>query len=99
MEPPPVATQSAVPEPIPESPLPDETAPEEPPIVTGQPLVSLLDEWPGIAGAMILRGGTRSGQVEDIDVILVGDQLSDPIPVPGSTSSPLWLSADGTISA
>ena len=96
---PPVTTQSAVPEPIPESPLPDETAPEEPPIVTGQPLVSLLDEWPGIAGAMILRGGARSDQLEDVDVILVGDQLSDPIPVPGSTANPLWLSADGTISA
>ena len=102
VEPPPLTTQSAVPEPLPKSPVsdetaPDETAPEEPPIVTGQPLVSLLDEWPGIAGAMILRGGAQSE--DTVAVTIIGDQVSVPISAPAPTSNLLWLSTDGKIVA
>ena len=77
----------------------DETLPEEPPIVAGQALVALLDldEWPGIAGAMILRGG--AGLEDAVDVTIIGDQVSVLSPAPVTTSRLLWLSTDGKIVA
>lgn len=104
--PPPVTTQSTVSEPISEAAVldesvseetaPDETLPEETPAVAGQPLVTLLDEWSGIAGAMILRGG--AGLEDAVDVTIIGDQVSFPSPAPAS-SELLWLSTDGKIVA
>lgn len=110
VEPPPVTTQSAPTESpseapvsdesVPEEPTPEETAPVDPPVVADQTLVTLLDGWPGPTGAIMLRAITRGGQRwEVVDVTIVGDQISDPIPTPPSLSDLLWLSTDGTIIA
>ena len=49
-------------------------------IDTGVPLVSLLDEWPDIAGALILRGvgliQTTEETAEVIDLTIVGSQIN-----------------------
>ena len=56
VEAPPAAIQSAVPEP-----RSDDSVPSDPSVAAEEPLVSLLDEWPGIAGALILRGLPLTG--------------------------------------
>ena len=95
VEDPPATTPSFLPEPP-----SDEIVPDEPPFVTEEPLVSLLDEWPGVTGAMMLRGVPLTGQPEAaVNVTVVGNQLSDFPSAPGSQPKPLWISADGQIVA
>ena len=65
------------------------------------PLVSLLHEWPDIAGALILRGVALTEKAEETeDVVglsIVGGQVTRVPTPPDTTSEPLWLSADGQI--
>ena len=74
---------------------------DELPIDTDVPLVNLLDEWPDIAGALILRGVALTEKAEDaedvVDVTIIGGQVNRWPSPPNTTSQPVWLSADGDI--
>ena len=68
---------------------------------TDAPLVSLLDEWPDIAGALILRGVALTEIAEEsedvVDLTIIGGQVNRWPSPPSTTSQPVWLSADGHI--
>jgi len=74
--------------------------PDERPIVADQPLLSLLDDWSGIAGAMILQGVPRSSETGNlVSVTVVGDQVTRFPTASDSLTQPLWVSGDGQIVA
>ena len=80
---------------------PEDVVLNETPVDTDVPLVSLLDEWPDIAGALILRGVGLTGKAEEsedvVDVTIIGGQVNRWPSPPNTTSQPAWLSADGHI--
>ena len=74
---------------------------DESPIDTDVPLVSLLDEWPGIVDALILRGvgltQTTEETAEVVDLTILGGEVDHWPSPPNTVSQPVWLSADGHI--
>ena len=74
---------------------------DELPIDADVSLVNLLDEWPDIAGALILRGVALTEKAEDaedvVDVTIIGGRVNRWPSPPNTTSQPVWLSADGDI--
>ena len=78
----------------------EEVVLDESPADTDGPFVSLLDEWPDIAGALILRGLdlTEKGEdAEGVDLTIVGGQVNLWPSPPNTVSQPVWLSADAQI--
>lgn len=97
---PPTTSESPVTAPIPDTLAFDGTVPDERPIVADQPLLSLLDDWSGIAGAMILQGVPRSSETGNlVSVTVVGDQVTRFPTASDSLTQPLWVSGDGQIVA
>ena len=89
------------------SPVDSQTLPSEDGVLDASqvdsdvPLVSLLVEWPDIAGALILRGVALTEKAEDaedvVDVTIIGGRVNRWPSPPNTVSQPVWLSADGHI--